>query len=137
VTAARDSNQHSFQQEPEITMQNLFTWTVLRTTLLLLASNVFMTLAWYGHLRFKGAALWAAILGSWLLALPEYALQVPANRLGYQSALSAYQLKVLQEGITLAVFMVFAALALGETPGWRQLASFGLILLAVIVAFGK
>lgn len=112
-------------------------WPIIRTTLLLLASNVFMTVAWYGHLRFKGAALWVAILGSWLLALPEYALQVPANRLGYQSSLSAYQLKVLQEGITLVVFMVFAALSLGEPPGLRQMVSFALILLAVIVAFAK
>ncbi len=118
-------------------MESLPAWAVARTTLLLFASNVFMTLAWYGHLRFKGAALWVAILGSWFLALPEYALQVPANRLGYQSSMSAYQLKVLQEGITLTVFMVFAAVALGETPGWRQLISFGLIFLAVIIAFGK
>lgn len=118
-------------------METFLNWPVLRTALLLIASNIFMTMAWYGHLRFKGATLIAAIIGSWLLALPEYALQVPANRLGYQSALSAYQLKVLQEGITLTVFMVFAALALNETPGLRQLVSFGLILTAVVVAFGK
>lgn len=96
-----------------------------------------MTLAWYGHLRFRGATLGAAILGSWLLALPEYALQVPANRLGYQSALSAYQLKILQEAITLLVFMGFAALALGELPGPRHLVAFGLIVAAVAVAFAK
>jgi hypothetical protein len=118
-------------------MDSLFNWPVLRTSLLLFASNIFMTLAWYGHLKFKGAALWAAILGSWLLALPEYALQVPANRFGYQSALSAYQLKILQEAITLIVFMVFAALSLGETPTLKNGLAFGLVLAAVAVAFWK
>lgn len=109
-------------------------WTTARTIALLLASNIFMTLAWYGHLRFKGAALWMAILASWALALPEYALQVPANRLGY-GELSAYQLKILQECITLVVFMVFAWLALGELPTTRHFVSFALIVGAVIVAF--
>jgi uncharacterized protein (DUF486 family) len=105
---------------------------MLRTVLLLICSNVFMTMAWYGHLRFKSSALWIAILASWLIALPEYALQVPANRFGYLSAgLSAYQLKILQEAITLVVFMVFAWLALGETPTWRQGFAFVLILMAV------
>lgn len=78
----------------------------------------------------------SAILLSWLIALPEYALQVPANRLGYGD-LSAYQLKILQECITLVVFMGFAWLALGEMPGWRHLLAFILILSAVAVAFGR
>jgi len=95
-----------------------------------------MTAAWYGHLRFKSAGFFAAILGSWLLALPEYALQVPANRLGYGS-MSAYQLKVLQECITLVVFMGFAAFFLGETPSIRHGISFLLVLAAVAVAFYK
>lgn len=95
-----------------------------------------MTVAWYGHLRFKNAALVAAILGSWLLALPEYALQVPANRLGYGD-MTAYQLKVLQECITLVVFMGFAWLSLGEAPQLKHAVSFGLILAAVAVAFYK
>lgn len=96
-----------------------------------------MTLAWYGHLKFKHVGIPMAILMSWLIALPEYALQVPANRLGYlESGLTAYQLKILQECITLVVFMIFAWLALGETPGWRQLAAFGLVVAAVAVAVG-
>ena len=94
-----------------------------------------MTVAWYGHLRFKGVALWQAILVSWFLALPEYMLQVPANRLGYHS-LSGYQLKILQECITLVVFVVFAFFVLGERPTLRYLVSFSLILAAVLVAFG-
>jgi uncharacterized protein (DUF486 family) len=93
-----------------------------------------MTLAWYGHLRFKSIPLWIAILASWGLALPEYALQVPANRLGY-GKLSAYQLKILQECITLFVFMIFAWFSLGEAPQLKHLVSFGLILGAVAVAF--
>jgi uncharacterized protein (DUF486 family) len=106
----------------------------MRTVILLILSNCFMTVAWYGHLKFKGSALWIAILASWIIALPEYALQVPANRLGY-GQFSAYQLKILQECITLVVFMIFAWLALGETPSWRYGVSFGLMLAAVAVAF--
>jgi uncharacterized protein (DUF486 family) len=85
----------------------------LPTIGLLFLSNCFMTAAWYGHLKFKSLPLWMAILGSWGLALFEYMLQVPANRIGY-GMLSAYQLKVLQECITLIVFILFAALFLGE-----------------------
>lgn len=108
--------------------------TFLRTFILLVMSNLFMTAAWYGHLRFRSLSLVAAILGSWLLALPEYALQVPANRLGY-GHMTAYQLKILQECIALLVFMGFAWLALGETPEPKHLLSFALIIVAVIVAF--
>lgn len=103
---------------------------------LLLFSNVFMTVAWYGHLRFKGIPLWQAILGSWGIALFEYILQVPANRMGY-GALSAFQLKILQEAITLLVFVVFAAFWLNEGITLRYAASFGLIFAAVAVAFYK
>jgi uncharacterized protein len=101
---------------------------------LLLLSNTFMTMAWYGHLRFRKAPLIVAILASWGIAFFEYTLQVPANRIGYR-ALSAYQLKVMQEAITLVVFMIFAALWLGEGVQPRYLVSFGLILAAVVVAF--
>jgi hypothetical protein len=101
---------------------------------LLVASNTFMTVAWYGHLRFRKAPLAAAVLVSWGIALFEYMLQVPANRIGYR-ALSGYQLKVMQEAITLVVFMIFAALWLGEGVQPRFLVSFGLILVAVVVAF--
>ena len=101
---------------------------------LLLLSNSFMTMAWYGHLRFKKAPLIIAILASWGIAFFEYTLQVPANRIGYRM-LSAYQLKVMQEAITLVVFMIFAAFWLGEGVQPRYLLSFGLILAAVVVAF--
>src|SRR4051794_552131 len=106
----------------------------LKAALLLLASNTFMTTAWYGHLRFKGAPLSTAIFVSWGIALFEYMLQVPANRLGSQT-LSTYQLKVMQEAITLVVFMVFAVLVLGEAPQPKYLVSFALIFAAVLVAF--
>src|SRR5688500_2688134 len=108
--------------------------TVLRTATLLFLSNCFMTMAWYSHLRFKSAPLWLAIAASWMLALPEYILHVPASRLGY-GTLSAYQLKILQECITLVVFMGFAYLALDEAPSWRTAASFLLVLAAVGLAF--
>jgi hypothetical protein len=79
----------------------------MRTILLLIASNTFMTFAWYGHLKYRSAPLAATILASWLIALGEYCLQVPANRIGY-GQFSGYQLKIIQEVITLAVFVVFA-----------------------------
>ena len=83
----------------------------LQTTLLLVASNVFMTFAWYGHLRNQVSAPWiVAALASWGIALFEYLLQVPANRIGYQSGLSLAQLKIMQEVITLSVFVPFAML---------------------------
>jgi len=106
----------------------------LKAAGLLFASNTFMTVAWYGHLRFKKAPLWGAVLASWGIALLEYLLQVPANRIGYR-LLSAYQLKVMQEAITLVVFIVFAALWLGEGIQPRFVASFALIFVAVVIAF--
>jgi uncharacterized protein len=106
----------------------------LKATLLLVASNAFMTTAWYGHLRFKKAPLLVAILASWGIALFEYMLQVPANRIGYR-VMTAFQLKILQECITMVVFIAFAAVVLGEGILPKYLASFGLILAAVVVAF--
>jgi len=106
----------------------------MRTVLLLLASNVFMTIAWYGHLRFKGVSLWKVVLASWGIAFFEYCLQVPANRWGY-GQFTAYQLKITQEVITLLVFMVFSALWLGEPPRWNYLVAFVLVLAAVGFAF--
>jgi uncharacterized protein (DUF486 family) len=105
----------------------------LKAAGLLLGSNLFMTVAWYGHLRFKRAPLLIAIVASWSIALAEYCMQVPANRIGYR-VLSAYQLKVLQEAITLTVFMGFAMAWLGEGLQWKYAASFALILLAVVIA---
>lgn len=96
------------------------------TILLLIASNVFMTIAWYGHLKYKEVALWQVILISWLIALPEYALQVPANRMGYGQFTGA-QLKVIQEIITLSVFAVFSIFYLGEAIRWNHVAAFGMI----------
>ena len=101
---------------------------------LLILSNLFMTAAWYGHLRFTRAPLALAVLASWGIALVEYCLQVPANRIGYR-VLSAYQLKVMQEAITLVVFIAFAGLWLGEGIQPRYFVSFVLVLAAVVVAF--
>jgi uncharacterized protein (DUF486 family) len=105
------------------------------TIVLLLISNIFMTFAWYGHLRNGSESMPYAILTSWLIAGGEYCFQVPANRLGY-GHFSVYQLKLIQEAITLTVFVGFAFLWLGETPRWNYLASFVCILAAVGFAFG-
>jgi len=101
---------------------------------LLLGSNVFMTFAWYGHLKFKSAPLLLVIAVSWLIALPEYLLQVPANRIGH-SVYSAAQLKTLQEVITLSVFVVFSVTYLGEPIRWNHLAGFVLIVIAAWLIF--
>jgi len=106
----------------------------MKTVLLLVGSNLFMTAAWYGHLRFKGVDLWKVILVSWLIALPEYCLQVPANRIGNET-MSVFQLKILQEVITLVVFVGFAMAWFGEFPKWNHLVAFALILAAVWFAF--
>jgi hypothetical protein len=105
----------------------------MRTVLLLVASNLFMTLAWYGHLRFKHLPILTVILASWLIALPEYALQVPANRWGH-GRFTAPQLKLLQEVISLGVFSLFALTYLREPLRWNDLAAFGLVLAAVWVS---
>lgn len=95
----------------------------MSTLLLLCLSNIFMTFAWYGHLRYgHDWPLWKAILLSWAIALIEYCLAVPANRLGY-GRFSGFQLKIAQEVITLAVFGVFAVLFLGERLAWNHLAA--------------
>ena len=106
----------------------------MRTVALLVASNIFMTVAWYGHLRFKGVALWKVILLSWGIAFFEYCLQVPANRWGH-GQFTVYQLKIILEIITLVVFMGFAAAWLGETPRWNTVAAFLLVLAATGFAF--
>jgi hypothetical protein len=101
---------------------------------LLTVSNVFMTVAWYGHLKFKSKPLLLVILVSWGIAFFEYVLQVPANRWG-NSVYSATQLKIIQEVITLTVFCVFAILYLGEKIRWNHFAAFVCILAAVVFAF--
>lgn len=93
---------------------------------LLIASNVFMTFAWYGHLKFTASPLWVVVLASWGIAFFEYWLAVPANRIGH-SVYSAAQLKTMQEVITLVVFAVFSVLYLKEPMGWNHLAGFALI----------
>lgn len=100
------------------------------TVVLLLFSNAFMTVAWYGHLRYTNSPLIVAILVSWLIALPEYALQVPANRFGY-GQFTATQLKIIQEVVSVSVFVVFAYFYLNETPSWRTGLAFVLIVAAV------
>ncbi len=102
--------------------------------LLLLGSNVFMTFAWYGHLRYKSAPLALAIFASWGIALFEYALMVPANRLG-SSVYSAPQLKGMQEVITLLVFAGFSTWYLGQPLKWNHWAGFALIVVAAWLIF--
>ena len=104
--------------------------------LLLVASNVFMTFAWYGHLKFKSAPLWIAIVASWAIAFFEYCLQVPANRMGH-GTFSAAEIKTIQEIITLIVFSVFSALYLKEEFKWNYLVGFALIILAAFFIFKK
>ena len=108
----------------------------MRTVLLLVASNVFMTFAWYGHLRFKSAPLWIAIAASWGIAFFEYCLQVPANRMGH-GVYDAAELKAIQEIVTLVVFVGFSFWYLGEAVSARQLLGFGLIVVAAFLIFGK
>lgn len=106
----------------------------MRTVILLTLSNIFMTFAWYGHLKFKESPLWIAILASWGIAFFEYCLQVPANRLGH-GAFSVAQLKVIQEVITLLVFAVFSVAYMKEALRWNHLVSFLFILGAVFFMF--
>jgi uncharacterized protein (DUF486 family) len=103
---------------------------------LLLLSNVFMTFAWYGHLKFKGAPLYAAILVSWGLALFEYCFQVPANRIGH-GHFSAAELKTIQEVITLSVFAAFSVLYLGEPLKWNHGVGFAFIAFGAFFIFKK
>jgi uncharacterized protein (DUF486 family) len=102
--------------------------------LLLAASNLFMTFAWYGHLKFKSKPLWIVVLASWGIAFFEYCLQVPANRWG-NSVYSATRLKVIQEIVTLSVFCGFAMLYLQEQLKWNHVAAFLCILGAVAFTF--
>ncbi|MBO7605295.1 MAG: DMT family protein [Elusimicrobiaceae bacterium] len=103
---------------------------------LLLISNIFMTFAWYGHLKFRDTALWIVVLASWGIALFEYCFQVPANRIGYD-VYNAAQLKTIQEVITLVVFSFFSVFYLKEQFKWNYLVGFALIVLAVFFIFKK
>lgn len=107
----------------------------MSTVLLLIVSNVFMTFAWYGHLKYGHAwPLWKAILVSWAIAFVEYCMAVPANRLGY-AQLSGFQLKIIQEVITLAVFIGFAVTFLKEKLAWNYLVAFAFLGVAAFFAF--
>jgi uncharacterized protein (DUF486 family) len=108
----------------------------MQTVILLTISNVFMTAAWYGHLKFKEKPLWIVIIVSWLIAFVEYCFQVPANRIGH-ARFSAAQLKTIQEVITLVVFCGFSVWYLKEPLKWNYVAGFALIVAAVVVIFKK
>jgi hypothetical protein len=112
--------------------QNAFMTTVVLLTI----SNIFMTFAWYGHLKYRHAPLFKVILISWLIAFAEYCFQVPANRIGSYE-FSAAQLKTIQEVITLTVFSVFSVLYLKEPIRWNYAAGFVMIVAAVFVIFKK
>ncbi len=116
------------------------TMPIVRVVLLLVCSNVFMTFAWYGHLKNLANRPWyIAAMASWGIALFEYLLQVPANRLGHAGGVSLAQLKIMQEVITLSVFVPFALFYMNETLRWNHLAAGACLILAVVFvfAFGK
>ena len=102
--------------------------------LMLFASNVFMTFAWYGHLKFKQSPLVLIILASWGIAFVEYCFQVPANRIGH-GQFTAAQLKTIQEVITLVVFSIFSVVYLKEAMKWNYIVGFALIVVAVFIIF--
>ncbi len=104
------------------------------TILLLVASNVFMTFAWYGHLKFTDRPLWIAIAASWGIAFFEYCLMVPANRWGY-GAFTVVQLKTIQEIVTLTVFAGFAVFYIGESIRWNHLVAFAFLVGAAYFMF--
>jgi uncharacterized protein (DUF486 family) len=108
----------------------------LQPIILLLCSNLFMTIAWYGHLKFKEVALWQVIIGSWAIALVEYSFAVPANRYG-SAVYSVAQLKAIQEVITLLVFAGFSLVYLKEPLGWNHLIGFALISAGAFFVFQK
>lgn len=110
--------------------------TALKTVGLLFLSNIFMTFAWYGHLKHKDAALWIVILLSWGIAFFEYCFQVPANRIGH-GAFSAAQLKTIQEIVTLVVFAGFSVWYLGEPLKWNHAVGFALLVAAAFFIFKK
>lgn len=103
---------------------------------LLLISNVFMTFAWYGHLKYKASPLWIVILVSWLIAFLEYCFQVPANRIGHGYFTTA-QLKTIQEIITLVVFVFFSVWYMKEAIKWNHILGFALIIVAAFLIFKK
>jgi len=114
----------------------LFMWSAFLFVILLLCSNIFMNYAWYGHLKQTDSPLYKAIFISWGIAFWEYCFQVPANRFGY-TVFNLTQLKIVQEVISIAVFMVFSVIVLKEEIKWNYIVAFGLILLAIFFVFKK
>ncbi len=108
----------------------------MTTVILLTISNIFMTFAWYGHLKHKDKTLWIVILASWGIAFFEYIFQVPANRMGH-GQFSAAELKTIQEVITLVIFALFSVFYLKEEFTWNYLVGFALIVLAAFFIFKK
>ncbi|MDP2176567.1 MAG: DMT family protein [Bacteroidota bacterium] len=108
-----------------------------KTILLLVVSNVFMTFAWYGHLKFQHVALWKVILISWLIAFVEYLFMVPANRIGKLEGMNGYQLKIIQESITIVVFIIFAVYYLKEPLKWNHIVGFVLLFFSVFFIVKK
>lgn len=108
----------------------------MKTVILLTISNIFMTFAWYGHLKYKNSPLWIAILVSWMIAFVEYCFQVPANRIGHYR-FSAAELKTIQEVITLVVFSLFSVIYLKEELKWNYAVGFLMIIGAVFFIFKK
>ena len=109
----------------------------MRTITLLAVSNIFMTFAWYYHLKQEGWPLWKAIVISWFIALVEYCLAVPANRFGHINGFTLFQLKIIQEIITLVIFGIFAVLVMKESFHWRYLVSFGFLIGAAYFMFTR
>ncbi|HPI26593.1 MAG TPA: DMT family protein, partial [Candidatus Cloacimonadota bacterium] len=106
----------------------------MKTIILLSISNIFMTFAWYGHLKYKTSPIFKVVLISWMIAFFEYCFQVPANRIGY-GHYNAYELKTIQEVITLVVFSAFSVLYLKEDLRWNYIVGFLLIVCAVFFIF--
>lgn len=106
----------------------------MKTILLLVISNVFMTIAWYGHLKYKHTSVFKVIIISWLIAFFEYCFQVPANRIGHYQ-FSAAQLKTIQEVITLVIFCIFSVIYLKEELKWNYLVGFSMIIGATFFIF--
>jgi uncharacterized protein (DUF486 family) len=117
------------------TLMPPFISTLAKTVGLLIVSNTFMTIAWYGHLKFEKTAMWKVILASWLIASLEYCFQVPANRIGNLGGMSLGQLKILQEMLTLIVFVIFVRIVYNEKLTWNYYAAFACILGAVFFVF--
>lgn len=108
----------------------------MKPIILLTLSNIFMTIAWYGHLKYKDTPMFKVIIIAWLIAFVEYCFQVPANRIGHETYTAA-QLKVMQEVISLVVFGFFSVLVLKEEFKWNYAVAFLLIIAAVVVMFKK